>query len=205
MLFSGVCFKVWGWRAFLSAVVPVEFFDGQVFFAFSVVDDEEGFCVSERARAPVPGGAGDGFGGVSSCPVLERFVVQAVPVSRDQHGDAFEHSRGQRHILAFPGSQAEPQRPVQGFQSVMVVYVFQRADSADVSGGVLMGDIQLVDVADQMVDHRLLAVAGFHMGDEHLIRDERLNVLLLFREDMRFFLVLQVIVNHAPNRCVAGS
>ena len=141
--------------AFLFAVVPVEFLEGEAVFVGFVVGEDEGFGVAYGAGVAVAGGAGDGFGGDAAGVVPERLFVQAVAVGVEDLGDAFDHAGGQGLVFAFPGAQGEAEGAVQEFVAVPVMDEFQGTDGADGSRAGVVGEFQPEDGGDEVVDDDL--------------------------------------------------
>ena len=88
--------------------------------------------------------------------------------------------------------------------AILVEDVFQRrysanhAIAADLSNGKGVG-------FHQGFDQQLFVVSGFDIGHEHFKWAQRFDVFHLVRENVRFVLIVQIIVNHAPHRRVPGS
>ena len=170
-----------------------------------VVGEDQGFGETDGSRVAVFCGAGNGFGGDEADAVFEGFFVQAVPVGNDDLGDAFEHAGGDGELFAFPGAQSQAEGAVQDVVAVFFIDELHGDDGADAAGFIAFGDLQLVYVSDQGMDHDLHFIPGFDVGLEDFVGGQGFGVLLLLGEDVGFLFVAEVVINHAPDRGLAGA
>ena len=88
--------------------------------------------------------------------------------------------------------------------AILGEYGFQGGNGTDLSGRLGVADFQTIGL-NQIPDNKLLIVTGLDIGDEDLIRTKRLYELLLIGKDIGLMFIAEIIIDHAPDRGIAGT
>ena len=82
--------------------------------------------------------------------------------------------------------------------------MLQRGDGANAAQGFLPRDGELVG-GDQVSDDELVIVAGLDVGFVDLVGFQGFDTFLLVGKNIRLLRIIHVVINHAPDRDVAGA
>ena len=136
--------------------------------------------------------------------VFEHIVPDSIPIRHNDACNAHQDVAGEGVVFSLPCCCCQTERSVQNSLPVFIIDTLQCRNCTDTVFCFGRGDCQAIGLHN-VLNHLLFGVICFNMRLEGLERGQRLDMLLLVGKDMGFFLIFQVIVDHAPHRSITGA